>query len=95
MPENDNCRHEHECYNRFDKIDRSLSDLNTKLFVGNGKPAFNTRMDRLEQRAKSEDKWRKVVVSALVVLALKSAWGFVAEVKQSIRPTQQTVKTPQ
>ena len=46
-----------DCKIRFDKIDSKLDDIHNRLFVDNGKPAFSTRLDRLEQAQKGRNIW--------------------------------------
>lgn len=47
------CDHFKECRQRFDKIDKSLEDLNTRLFKGNGGEPFDIRLTRVEDTAKT------------------------------------------
>lgn len=50
------CDHFEECRRRFDKIDKTLEDLNTRLFKGNGKEAWDVRLVKVEAKAESTEQ---------------------------------------
>jgi len=60
------CDHYKECTKRFDKIDRAFEELNNRLFKGNGKDAWDVRLDRLEV-------FKKVIIWVICTLIIATA----------------------
>ena len=58
-------RYEDTCKGNFERVFGKLDHIDEAL-RGNGEPGINVRLDRLEQRAKSEARLKLLAISATV-----------------------------
>ena len=80
------CNRFDECTRRFDKIDATLEQINTRLFKGNGKDSWDIQLDRLNSFRKTHDErvgkqntriWAAIYTIA-TALIVKLSWGWIS-----------------
>jgi len=72
------CELSRECKERFDRIDSRLDELFDRLFIGNGKPAWDVRIDRIEQKARSLTWFICSITIALIGVGAKLLYDYLA-----------------
>ena len=72
------------CKSEFDKINDKLDDMHNRLFLDNGKPCIQTRLDR------NERLW-KVTVWIVTVVCAASIAQTVKTVFAEVRPRDASV----
>lgn len=75
----DETQYENVCKEQFKKILDRLDEIHGKLFVGNGQPAMNVRLDRLEQSHKASTKAFWIAITALIVVMIGAVWDLVSK----------------
>ena len=62
-----------EIESRFDRIDNTLTDLNKRLFKGNGKEPWDVRLDRLE-------RWKKTTCWVYLTVASAAVYSIIKRI---------------
>lgn len=68
---------------RLSAIEETLKETNTKLWIGNGKEALSTRVDRIEQSRDSHSKWIAILATAILGIILTAGWDIIKEKLQA------------
>lgn len=74
---NDETQYETVCKEQFEKILDRLEEIHSKLFVGNGQPAINVRIDRLEQSHRSATKAMWIAIAAFITAGCGTIWAIM------------------
>ena len=69
------------CKERFDKLDKSIDEINKRLFKGNGSPPFDIQLAQLSSDVSSlknaRSKWRDRVYAFVVAIILLVIGAFI------------------